>query len=583
MCLSLISCTKQNSGPQAKLFYAYSTENLMADWNYFDEENEENEIFLDRDYTLRYNGLKNENIAMQLMIHANEYISSFDFVAPDVKNENGDVIPSTMFSVGAEWYQDVTISKEIDAYSGLYPDAIIPMENYKFRRMDHIQKDRNQGIWISLDTTNEVKAGKYTGNGTLKLDEKEYSIPFEVTIYDAEMPVENHLKTGFLIWYQEIINGEGNNDSPELHKAYYDFLVNKRISPGEMPDQYYTSAQVFAESAAELVGDPRVSGLRLPGGVAANFSISKAREYLKALVNKNVSLRKAGNNVDLLKKCYFYIDDEPTPNQYERVKTHDKEVYDLKQELLPLVADYPDLQESLLKINNLVTVQYNDQLVGTPEEGGVQTWCPQAHNFQTVSSRNTYKERMEYNGRPGGEGVFWYVCEAPNNPYPNYHLDGNLLFTRTFKYMQYAYGIQGEIHWNICNYSKTTNSFVTGRDIWYDPLTWEKCNGDGFLVYPGKEYGINGPITTLRLESIMNANEDYEYQWMINEKVQEYNAAHSTNYVTTELLQSFYSKLFKDMKTTCDSVVFEEQHNQLLSLVETLYTNLDAGMAKLIK
>lgn len=585
LCLSLVGCSNNNNGSQAKLFYAYSTENLMADWDYFDAENDENYDFLERDYTLRFNGVKNENIAMQLMIHANEHIDNYDFVLPTLKSATGEVLEPSEFTVGAEWYQDVSVSKELDSYSGLYPDAIIPLANYKFRRMDQIKKDMNQGLWFNLKVSDTAKAGKYTGEGTLKLEDKEYSIPFEVTIYDAVMPEENHLPTSFLIWYEQIGNGEGKNDSPELHKVYYDFVVSKRISPGELPPDLTSTASAFAESVYKYVANnPAVSGIRIPVGSGDGASMTVAKNYLKALVDKNISLRQSGDTTtNLLAKAYFYSDDEPSPSTYERVKSHDKTYYDIKQELAPLLNDYPDLKESLLHVQNVVTVEYNDTLVGTPETGGVQTWCPQVQNFQTASSRELYTQRMNSNEREGGENVWWYVCESPNNPYPNYHLDGQLLYTRTMKFMQYAYGIQGELHWNVCFYSKYASGFTTGRDIWYDPLTWEKCNGDGAMVYPGRDYGIYGPITTLRLESICSANEDYEYQWMINEKVQEYNAAHSTCYDTATLLQTYYSKLFKDMKTTCDSRTFDETHNEILDLIQTLYSDLNAGMNKLIK
>lgn len=586
ICLSLLGCGNQSKkDAQAKLFYAYSTENLMSDWDYFDKENEDNIDYLDRDYKLRFNGMKNEDIAMQLMIHANEYIDKFTFKLPELVSETGEKLETSSFTVAAEWYQDVSVSKEKDAYTGLYPDALIPLSNYEFRRMNNIQKDRNQGLWISLRAKEDAKAGKYTGEGTLTLDGKDYSIPFEVNIYDAVMPNENHLQTCFLIWYEQISIGEGKNYSPDLEKAYYDFAVSKRISPDYLPTSYTSSVNRFVEAyVEEVANNPMVSCYRMPGGTGSNFNKNSAKTYLNALIDKNIALRQAGDTTtDLFKKLIFYVDDEPSPQNYELVKGHDKDIFDLKKELAPRLSAYPDLQDSLLHIKNTVTVEYNDTLVATNETGGVQTWCPQVQNFQTATNRENYKARQSSTDRDYGENVWWYVCESPNNPYPNYHLDGQLLYTRTLKFMQYAYGIEGEIHWNICYYSKYASGFTTGRDIWYDPLTWEKCNGDGAMVYPGKEFGINGPITTLRMESILNANEDYEAQLLVDKKVQEYNSNNGTSYDTATLLKGFYSRLFKDMKTICTNNEFEEIHTEFLSLVQDLYTDLDKGMSKLIK
>ena len=103
------------------------------------------------------------------------------------------------------------------------------------------------------------------------------------------------------------------------------------------------------------------------------------------------------------------------------------------------------------------------------------------------------------------------------------------------------------------------------------------------LVYPGLTFGIDGPITTLRLENIMAGNEDYEYLYMINEKVQAYNAAHNTSYETNTLLQKYYSRLYTNMISNLDTVEFDAVRLELLSLVERLNANLDDGMSVLLK
>ena len=43
--------------------------------------------------------------------------------------------------------------------------------------------------------------------------------------------------------------------------------------------------------------------------------------------------------------------------------------------------------------------------------------------------------------------------------------------------------------------------------------------GDGSLLYPAKKFGSTEPISTLRLESIREGQEDYEYLWMIKNAI----------------------------------------------------------------
>jgi hypothetical protein len=220
--------------------------------------------------------------------------------------------------------------------------------------------------------------------------------------------------------------------------------------------------------------------------------------------------------------------------------------------------------------------------VATPETGGVTIWCPQAQNLQTEENRKIYAGRKAASQREDLEQVWWYVCNDPVMPYPNYHLDAKLITSRQLKYMQYNYGVDGVLNWNMCFFSKWKNNFSGPRDLWNDPIAWETCAGDGYLVYPGLMFGVDGPITTLRLESLLASNEEYEYLWMIDGKVQEYNDVHNTEHVTNELLEKYYSRIYENMISNLDVEAFEEVRLELLNVLEALYENLDAGMAILL-
>ena len=149
--------------------------------------------------------------------------------------------------------------------------------------------------------------------------------------------------------------------------------------------------------------------------------------------------------------------------------------------------------------------------------------------------------------------------------------------------MQFDYGIEAMIFWSVCYYSKYSRGDTYSRDVWTDPISWQLCAGDGQLVYPGYSFGIKGPITTLRMENILAGNEEYEYLWMIDQKVQEYNSLKGTSYLTNGLLQQYYSRLFKNVVFGTDSQNFEEVRIELLDLLESLYADLDSGMSKLLK
>ena len=586
VCASLTGCNKKRSADSYKIWYAHSTENLISDLDYFDDD-PEHEIYKDRDNTLRFSCMKNENEGAQLMIFTKSFVNSFDFELPDVTGPNGTITKDN-FSVAAAYYMNVDFSNERYALSGYYPDALIPLSNYKFRRLNYIEENRNQALYINLKTTKDTPAGKYSGVGKLHLDEKVIDVPFEVTIYDAIMPDVVHQNANFGIWYDQISIGEKKNAGSEMNMLYYDFLLDKRIAPMDFPDEKKNNFDTFIDNYVEMVvKNDKNSGIRLPV-VWSNYSDAKVNDLLDKMILKNINLRNLGDeHINLFDKCYFYIDDEPSTAQYELVRSHDKAIYDAKVNLAAkhnLASNYPDIYSSLMQVPNVVTREFNPDLVATEERGGIQTWCPQMHHFQTEQARQTYLDRQNPDGkREGGEHVWWYTCIDPQSPYPNYHLDANLILARVISYLQYDYNVEATLFWNTCYYSKCTHGVVTPRDVWNDPISWETCAGDGMLLYPGYTFGIKGPITTLRLENLLAGNEEYEYLWMINEKVQEYNATHSTSYVTNTLLTKYYSQLFENMIIKLDTDVFEEVRIQLLEILEVLNTNLDAGIGILVK
>ena len=582
LCTTLVGCSGEQA-PSNRVWHAYSTENLLSDFDYFEDANEEN-IYAKRDNTLRFACLKNENEGAQLMITASKTINSFDFELPDVTGDGG-TISKDHFSVSAAYYMNIDYSNEKTALSGYYPDALIPLENFKFRRMNYIDKGRSQALYINLKTEKNTPAGEYKGVGKLHLDDEIIDIPFEVKVYNAELPDAVHQNSAFGLWYDQIPYGEKDNSGPEMNEKYYKFLVEKRISPRELPPEWYDSFDTFVDTFTEkIVKNEKVASTRLPIDLY-NFSETNVENILKKLIDKNTTLREAdpSSKINLFEKAFFYIDDEPYADAFDLVRSHDKVIYDKKLALRSYLNEYPDLYESFMRIPNVVTREYVAELKATETQGGIQTWCPLVSFFQSEENRALYRQRQQSTDRECGEHVWWYTCCDPISPYPNYHLDASTIIARGMRYMEFDYNIEAMIFWSANYYSKYSRGDTLSRDVWTDPISWQLCAGDGQLMYPGYSFGIKGPITTLRMENILAGNEEYEYLWMIDQKVQEYNSKKGTSYVTNTLLEKYYSKLFKNVIFNTDNQNFEDVRLELLDLVESLYSDLDNGIAKLLK
>lgn len=561
---------------QAKIWSAYNTENLMQD----------NAYSLERNATLSFDGIKGEKESAQLMITANEKISSFSFLMGKLSDGKGHSLLAKYFDIYAEWYVANDVSNESDAYLGNYPDALIPMSAYIAKKQNFIAKGMNQGIWVVANIPADAVAGSYTGTGTLTLDGTTYDIPLSMQIRAVSMPEEVHAQSAFLIWYNQIGKGEGeDNVTDAMKKAYFNTLVDHRLMPDRLPND--DGSDSWLEDYVDLVAsNPAVNSYRLnvPNNKTDATSVTT---LLTKMIERNIYLREHGDSTtDLFKKAYFYVNDEPTGETYADVRNNDLIFTNAKKTLAPKLAAYPDLQKSLLSIKNIVTAPYNESLVGSDSVGGVQTWCPQFSEFNSAALRSTYASRQvkSNTGRAYGENVWWYGCITPASPFPSYHTDANLINSRLLSWMQYDYGVEGNLYWDVCYYQKYQSSGQTvDRDVWTDANSYEDCCGDGQLLYPGSTYGLTKPISTLRLESIRESNEDYEYFYLFDQYVQSYNAAQGTSLKSVDLLQRYYQGLFTDMKPKNAPELFASQRASLLSMLEKMGADLNSAIADLTK
>lgn len=573
------------SGP-VKLWYAYNTENFMQDLEY-------PELMSSRDYTLRMHGIRGDVESIQLMVTPSVNVVSYNMTVNDLKNENGDVFKAENIEVFAEWYIEITESYNMDAYYGFYPDALVPMENYTSLHHNSIDAGHNQGIWLNANIPTDQAAGFYTGNAELDIDGTKYQIPIELTVYNVVMPEENHLPSSYAIWYDQIVYGEGYY-SVELAEEYFDFLVDKRIMPLDPDPSKRADYDVYIDWLVETQMDnPKIASYGLPykidfieGTTRRIVDRSSTRSLLTKMAQKCIELREAGDtDADLFKKAFYYmgsITDEPTGEALERVRICDLIVSEEKIAIADeyFKGKYQDLYESLMGLRVVVTTGYNEELVGSDTEGGVHTWCPQYQHYNTEAQREEYRKRQETTDRLMGEDAWWYGCNNPKVPFLTFHLDDSNIGCHLLSWMQFDYDIDGDLYWcvNIYNIS----------DPWTVPVVTESVQ-EGRLVYPGSKYGVFGPISTLRLESIRGGKEDYECLLLLEQAVLTYNEANGTNHDPEELMEYLFVDMYEGAVPERDgededeyaSGLFERRIT-MLKVLEQITNDPAAGIESLL-
>ena len=80
-----------------------------------------------------------------------------------------------------------------------------------------------------------------------------------------------------------------------------------------------------------------------------------------------------------------------------------------------------------------------------------------------------------------------------------------------------AYDIDGYLNWG---------TFITrgeyGPEVYETQASvWNNSNGDGWIAYPGKWYGVDGPIASLRLVAMRDGMQDRALLEMFVKKYEE--------------------------------------------------------------
>lgn len=596
----------------ATIWGAPNTVSIMKDLDVKTQCDFWGEEWLDSADKIHVEGLKGDVEATQIMITAKSKIKSFDLKADDLVAQDGSKIEKTNIEVLAERYIETinpsSQSNTASMFTGWFPDALVPINSYKMRRENVVEADENQGIWVNISIPTDSKAGLYTGEFTLMLDSNSYKIPVSVYVYDVAMSSITHAKTAYGIDFKYISNGEEYEDEDgnytDWNTIYYEYLLSKKLTPQctynnrQILDrgQLTSSLKADIDDMVEGARNGRVTMYKLPYGVekiSLNGVETNVCDYyilvqlFKALASRNIELINQGEDINLFKKGYFYFGtliDEPSIEKLPAVKECDKRVTRAKKEVADTLGDYPELQDALLRIPHIVTTHLNESFLGNEEDGGIQTWCCEAQNWNT-STLSSIRERQESTDRYSiGEGFWTYMTCTSNNPYPTLQMDDNLLAPRTLFWMNYKYHMNATLFWNTCFYACSPDGKrEIKRDLWSNPNSWYTSNGDGYLLYPGTRYGLSTPIATLRLESIREGIEDYEALYMLEDALGIYNQKHGTSYEFDNVLKNVYSSVFitSTLRSQTNVANFANARVKLLKLLEAVSNDLPSAQSLL--
>jgi hypothetical protein len=363
-----------------------------------------------------------------------------------------------------------------------YPDPLAPLLGGNRDGTIALKGGETRAVWMRVHVPDASAAGEYSGKLAVVWDGGRIEAPVELKVWPFTLPRASSLRTAIGLTERDIAKfhnvAHGSDQSRELMKRYYDELLKHRINA------YYLPYSVTDPRARDYLHDERVS----------SFIVSMNKTVWQHLKDEGV-----------LHKAWVYNVDEP----------RDQGTYEvIKDQTRVLRSDMPGLRYGVPfyagpNWDNSITPM--DELTGYMDLWICQTdYYAHGHGLGT-KVQNQMRERFE-----SGDETWYYVAHAPREPFCGFHLNFSALQHRILLWQAYADPIiTGLLYWRATHWWEVEDPYqdmATVKGI--DPHIW----GDGSLFYPGTRFGIDGPVTSIRLECIRDGLEDLEYLVLAEKK-----------------------------------------------------------------
>ncbi|MBI3667468.1 MAG: DUF4091 domain-containing protein, partial [Acidobacteria bacterium] len=360
----------------------------------------------------------------------------------------------------------------------------------------------------------------YTGNVTVTRDAgiKLADVPFSVTVWDFELPKAPSLRSAFhdydagyrrgAVSYYGYVPGGAQHLS--LAKAMDEDLLAHRLmpeSPFNVGFSIDSTGHIVPNPEGEAVLEswlarPEVSDYKLYFNTTSPFADPLGADRAGAINYLRDAYEWLSSRGFLNKVWLRQVDDPDTPAKFQ------------------LARDLADLiHQANPNYNAAVTAQFYKPGVASYLYGHLNILIMAGWSFDPVASAQRQAARNQ---------IWSFNALAPGieNPSPFWQIDFPLLNFRIFPWINFRYGLTGLLYWTTAYWEEIQ---ARGASPWTDPCSYRSgasCfNGDGMLVYPGKEvnylipqnaYGqassasVYGPIPSLRLKALRDGMEDYE-------------------------------------------------------------------------
>jgi hypothetical protein len=462
--------------------------------------------------TIKIFGIRGEILSGQFVISTKKGLIDVSVEISGLKNlGTGNIIPANV----AEWnfVGSVPIEKNTpnQPLSAVVRSAPARFPDYlMFEKQINIKEKTFKSVWLTINIPEAAEAGTYLGKVTVKCVQGSQSLPVSLTIYQLTLPSERHLKV--VEWYSTDRFAELHGIKEKFSEAWFEML---RIYADNMVSHRQNVFQVpmdFIEIRKSKTDELEFDFSRFDQ-IALLFWDTKKMDYLETgfltkfgkgewssteifLNDFSVINSETGDKITMrgeevipyllpafeghlrqkgwLHKTFFHIKDEPS--------LHNALAW---QDMSSYMHKYvPELR----RIDAIETTYILDEIeIAVPKLDALASW---------------YKSYKDWEQK-GNELWFYTVGIYQGGLLPNKTIDMPVIDSRILHWLNYRYDATGYLHWG---WNQWTENPYLDPDIHI---------GDGWHVYPVK----NGVLNSLRWEEMRNGIQDYEYFWMLENKI----------------------------------------------------------------
>lgn len=408
---------------------------------------------------------RGERESIQLALRPERPMAGISVRVGDLVHEsNLGVLPAEAVRLYRVGYVDVRIPSHFEGPSGSFPDPLFPLEAFS------LQAEETQPIWITVHASKDQAPGRYRGPLTLMANgEVVAELQLDVLVYRFILPDTPAFKTDFAYYPDAAMRGAraqgGSPNAEELAQAYARNAFEHRVTLRE-PHAFPASFSSVERAVQEF--GPKLDRALAQGATTIHFphTLLEQPAALQA-VNRMVVAK------GIQDKAFVQMHQEPAEPAFDRLFQALEEWKGLAPDIrmmVPTAGLRPFIPPTL------------------------DIWTLHAQVFDTVHNKQILEHIAADNE------VWWYVNHTPPRPYGNFFLDFAAIEHRILFWQSWALGLRGMSYWGV-------NYFEEGQDPYQSLLDFTPVNGDGLLVYPG----ANGPVNSIRWETIRDGIEDYDY------------------------------------------------------------------------